>query len=32
VFGGLCGFQLRFPVGANNRIQGTEIDASPALA
>jgi hypothetical protein len=29
LFGGLYGFQVVFPVGANNRIQGTEIDANP---
>jgi len=27
--GGYYGFQVLFPVGANNRIQGTEIDANP---
>lgn len=27
--GGFYGFQVLFPVGANNRIQGTEIDANP---
>lgn len=27
--GGLYGFQLVFPAGANNRIQGTEIDVNP---
>jgi hypothetical protein len=29
VLGGLYGFQVLFPVGANNRIQGTDIDANP---
>ncbi len=29
LFGGFYGFQVLFPVGANNRIQGTEIDANP---
>jgi hypothetical protein len=29
LFGGLYGFQVVFPVGANNRMQGTEIDANP---
>jgi hypothetical protein len=29
ILGGLYGFQVLFPVGANNRIQGTEIDANP---
>ena len=29
LFGGSYGFQIVFPVGANNRIQGTEIDANP---
>ena len=29
LFGGFYGFQILFPVGANNRIQGTEIDANP---
>src|SRR5688572_2588612 len=29
LFGGSYGFQVMFPVGANNRIQGTEIDANP---
>jgi len=29
LFGGFYGFQLVLPVGANNRIQGTEIDADP---
>jgi hypothetical protein len=29
LFGGFYGFQIVFPVGANNRIQGTEIDANP---
>lgn len=29
LFGGSYGFQVLFPVGANNRIQGTEIDANP---
>jgi hypothetical protein len=29
LFGGFYGFQVIFPVGANNRIQGTEIDANP---
>jgi hypothetical protein len=29
ILGGLYGFQVLFPVGANNRIQGTEIDADP---
>lgn len=29
LLGGLYGFQVLFPVGANNRIQGTEIDANP---
>jgi hypothetical protein len=29
LFGGLYGFQVVFPAGANNRIQGTEIDANP---
>jgi hypothetical protein len=27
--GGSYGYQVLFPVGANNRIQGTEIDANP---
>ena len=32
LFGGFYGFQVVLPVGANNRIQGTEIDASsPAI-
>jgi hypothetical protein len=29
LFGGYYGFQVLFPAGANNRIQGTEIDANP---
>lgn len=29
LLGGFYGFQIAFPVGANNRIQGTEIDANP---
>jgi hypothetical protein len=29
IFGGFYGFSVLFPVGANNRIQGTEIDANP---
>jgi hypothetical protein len=29
LFGGLYGFQVLLPVGANNRMQGTEIDANP---
>jgi hypothetical protein len=29
LFGGFYGFQMLFPAGANNRIQGTEIDANP---
>ena len=29
LFGGFYGFQILFPVGANNRLQGTEIDANP---
>ena len=29
LFGGFYGFQVVFPVGANNRIQGTEIDTNP---
>ena len=29
LFGGFYGFQVVFPVGANNRIQGIEIDANP---
>ena len=29
LFGGFYGFQVLFPVGANNRIQGTEIEANP---
>jgi hypothetical protein len=29
ILGGLYGFAVLFPVGANNRIQGTEIDANP---
>lgn len=29
VLGGFYGFQVLFPVGANNRLQGTEIDADP---
>jgi hypothetical protein len=29
ILGGLYGFTVLFPVGANNRIQGTEIDANP---
>lgn len=29
ILGGNYGFQFLFPVGANNRIQGTEIDANP---
>jgi hypothetical protein len=29
LFGGTYGFQLLFPVGVNNRLQGTEIDANP---
>jgi hypothetical protein len=29
LFGGFYGFQVLFPIGANNRIQGTEIDANP---
>jgi hypothetical protein len=29
LFGGTYAFQVLFPVGANNRIQGTEIEANP---
>jgi hypothetical protein len=29
ILGGSYGFSVLFPVGANNRIQGTEIDANP---
>ena len=29
ILGGTYGFQVLFPWGANNRIQGTEIDANP---
>ncbi len=29
IFGGCYGFEVLFPVGANNRIQGTEIDQNP---
>jgi len=29
LLGGFYGYQILFPVGANNRIQGTEIDANP---
>jgi hypothetical protein len=29
ILGGFYGFQVLFPVGANNRIQGTEIDLNP---
>jgi hypothetical protein len=29
ILGGFYGYQVLFPVGANNRIQGTEIDANP---
>jgi hypothetical protein len=29
LFGGFYGFQILFPVGANNRLQGTEINANP---
>jgi hypothetical protein len=29
LLGGYYGFQVLFPLGANNRIQGTEIDANP---
>lgn len=29
ILGGFYGFQVLFPVAANNRIQGTEIDANP---
>ena len=29
ILGGFYGFSVLFPVGANNRIQGTEIDANP---
>ena len=29
ILGGTYGFQVMFPWGANNRIQGTEIDANP---
>ena len=29
ILGGLYGFTVLFPLGANNRIQGTEIDANP---
>jgi hypothetical protein len=29
ILGGTYGFAVLFPVGANNRIQGTEIDANP---
>ena len=29
IMGGSYGFQVLFPAGANNRIQGTEIDANP---
>ncbi len=29
IFGGFYGYSILFPAGANNRIQGTEIDANP---
>lgn len=29
LLGGFYGYQVLFPVGANNRLQGTEIDANP---
>jgi hypothetical protein len=29
ILGGTYGYQVLFPVGANNRLQGTEIDANP---
>jgi hypothetical protein len=29
IFGGLYGIQVLFPVGVNNRLQGTEIDQNP---
>src|SRR5262249_19839190 len=29
ILGGNYGFQILFPVGVNNRLQGTEIDANP---
>jgi hypothetical protein len=29
ILGGNYGFQVLFPLGANNRLQGTEIDANP---
>ena len=29
LFGGFYGFQVLLPIGANNRIQGTEIDQNP---
>jgi hypothetical protein len=29
ILGGTYGFQMLFPVGINNRLQGTEIDANP---
>ena len=29
ILGGFYGYQILFPVGANNRIQGTEIDQNP---
>ena len=29
ILGGYYGFQVLFPIGANNRIQGTEIDQNP---
>ena len=29
LLGGFYGFQVLFPIGANNRIQGTEIDENP---
>jgi hypothetical protein len=29
ILGGFYGFEVLFPVGANNRIQGTEIDQNP---
>ena len=29
ILGGFYGFQVLFPAGANNRIQGTEIDRNP---
>ena len=29
ILGGYYGFQVLFPIGANNRLQGTEIDQNP---